>query len=465
MASAAHSDPLEYLATFAVGLTWETIPGAVRQRAQLALRDTIGTILGGAGTRAARLASRAAVAHGGRSPIIGSPGASSAPLAAFATAVSASALDFDDGHYLGGAIHPGSVIISALLSEAASQQDRNTGSRVGMAELLTAQVVGYEIALRAAHLLWPRHDAADYHCTGTAATLGAAAAVMKLRSGDTDEIARSIAIAWAHAPMATFQLPMVKESIGWSAASACFAADLAAVGFMDGHVTADADTLAILPPTPFHRDGAMEDPFVASLGSVFETANTYCKPYAACRYTHTAARALADLMVENALTGDDIVSIDVHTHRGALFLHDQRPATLEHGQYSFPFVLSAIVCEAAASHVEISEQALTDPRRLAQAAKVRVHHQADLDDLYPHHYAARVVVRTRNHGAIEATRIVAPGDNDDPMSADDQCAKFIALASSALTSEAIRLAPQLVATELADLQGVLALLTSVSGSG
>lgn len=451
-----HREPLEHLAAFAVGLTWDTMPQNVRRRAQLALLDTLGTILGGATTRAARTAARAAVAHGGHSPIIGSPGTSSTPFAAFATAVSASALDFDDGHYLGGAIHPGSVIISSLLT-AAAQPDQ--GGDVGMAELLAAQVVGYEISLRAAHLLWPRHDTADYHCTGTAATLGAAAAVTKLRGGDADEIARSIAIAWAHAPMATFQLPMVKESIGWSAASACFAADLAAAGFMAGRVTADADTVAILPPTPFHRDGAMDDPFVASLGTVFEALNTYSKPYAACRYTHTAAGALATTMAENALTGDDIISIDVHTHRSALFLHDQRPPTLEHGQYSFPFVLSAIVCEGAAGQVEISEEALADPQRLAEAAKVRVHHQPELDGLYPHHYAARVVVRTKDGDTIDVTRIVAYGDNDDPMSAEDLDAKFIALATPSLGGDASQLAQDLVGSELTDLHGVFALLT------
>ncbi len=455
MLTAAGGDPLERLGVFAAGLTWDVIPGDVRRRAQVALRDTIGTILGGAGTRAAQLAVQAASAHGGRSRIIGSAGTSSLPLAAFATAVSASALDFDDGHYLGGAIHPGSVIISSLLTAAA---DLEAGSGDGTAELLAAQVVGYEIALRAAHLLWPSHEGADYHCTGTAATLGAAAAVTKLRGGDVEEIGRSIAIAWAHAPMSTFQLPMVKESIGWSAATACFAAELAAVGFMGGRATADADIVAILPPTPFHRPGAMDDPFVASLGSVFETANTYCKPYAACRYTHTAARALRDMIVENALTGDDIVSIDVYTHRHALFLHDQRPLTLEHGQYSFPFVLSAIVCEGAAGHVEISDEALTDPQRLSQAAKVRVHHGPEFDALYPHHYATRVALRTRRGDTIEATRLLAPGDNDDPMSAEELSAKFIALASPALGNSAAQLARELEETELVDLHTMLTLL-------
>ena len=108
--------------------------------------------------------------------------------------------DFDDGHYCGGAIHPASVIVPSLIA-AVRALDPTT--KVSAQTFLTAQIAGYEIGLRAAHLLWPKHTLDDYHCTGTAATLGAAAAVAKLRGGNADAIARSIAIAWAlqHAVM------------------------------------------------------------------------------------------------------------------------------------------------------------------------------------------------------------------------------------------------------------------------
>ena len=251
--------PLDVIAEFAESLTWSAIPPPARERAQLALRDTIGTIIGGSTTTAGRVATAAAQHAGGGTPIVATSARSTAPLAAFATAVNASALDFDDGHYRGGAIHPASVVVSSLLV-ALNDCDAD------LTEFLTAQVVGYEIGLRAAHLLWPRHELDDYHCTGTAAALGAAAAVAKLRGADGDCIARAVAIAWAHAPMSTFQLPMVKESIGWSAATAMFAADLAAAGFMAMPHRVESAMDATFAPTPFHRPGAMDDPFVASLG-------------------------------------------------------------------------------------------------------------------------------------------------------------------------------------------------------
>lgn len=453
LANTDSGDPLDRLSRFAAELTWAVIPHAARERAQLALRDTVGTIFGGAATTAARIATQAAVMYPGATPILGATVFSAAPLAAFASAVSASALDFDDGHYLGGGIHPGSVIVSSLLTAASSL-------RVTTAEILTAQVAGYEIALRAAHLLWPGHDTDDYHCTGTAATLGAAAAVTKLRGGDAERISRSIAIAWAHAPMSTFQLPMVKESIGWSAASACFAADLAATGFMAPRVTGCSTIGQILPPTPFHRPGAMSDPFIASLGEVFECSNTYFKPYAACRYTHAAARALADLIATHALVPADLVAIEVHTHRGALFLDDQRPPTLEHGQYSFPFVLSAIVCDGAAGHEQINDAELANPVRLAEAAKITVHHDPQMDSLYPQHYAARIVLRTSDGRCINADRMLSPGDLDDPMSSDELAAKFVAMCTPHLGDATTELSYLLVAPDRVHEYDLVARLTS-----
>ncbi len=424
--------PLERLGDFGQQLAWDAIPPAAQRRAHLALRDTIGTIIGGSLTRSGQIASRAATAD--RS--------AGGPLFAFATAVKASALDFDDGHYLGGAIHPGSVIVSSLL--VVSQQ-----LHVTIRDILTAQVVGYEIALRAAHLLWPRHDLDDYHCTGTAATLGAAAAVAKLRGGDADAIARAIAIAWAHAPMSTFQLPMVKESIGWSACTALFAADLADNGFMAMSPAARPSAITkTFPPTPFDRTGAMDDPFVASLGSTFETANTYFKPYAACRYTHTAARSLAELLLDESLSADDLASIEVFTHRGASNLTDVVPASLDHAQYSFAFVLATIACTGAAGASQMAEESINDPDRLAFGTKVTVHHDPDLDAHYPERYPTRLVVTATSKRRLERVRLIAPGDLDDPMSDAELDEKFVSLAQSAFTESTPNVASDLLDANL-----------------
>jgi len=393
--------PLDLLGEWVAALRWNDVPAAVQHRARLTFRDTVGTMAGGARTVSGRVASRFAEAT------------PSDVHRTFAAAVHASALDFDDGHYRGGAIHPASVVVPALLV-ATGMNPTPTD------EVLAAQVTGYEVGLRAAHLLWPKHPLDDYHCTGTAGTIAAAVALAKLRGGDAGVVRRTIATAWAHAPMATFQLPMVKESIGWAAASGRAAADLAEAGFMRLTRPSTSPIDATFTPTPFDRAGAMHDPFVTSLGTVFESGNNYFKPYAACRYTHTAARTVHGW----AIGAGDVESIEVHTHRGAKDLSDRTPASLDHAQYSFPFVLATMLLTGALGAAEMSDDALDDPERLALAQRVSVHHDAALDAEYPAHYGTRTVLRTRDGSVMEETRLVAPGDPGDPMTDDELLAKY-----------------------------------------
>jgi 2-methylcitrate dehydratase PrpD len=414
--------PLTSIGRWAESLRFDDIPAAAQHRAWLALRDTVGCIAAGANTPAGRVATTVATASPGPVAVPGARGVkSTAVWAAFAGAVHASAYDFDDGHYLGGAIHPSSVIVPTLAVAAQLLGDVTNNS------FTTAQVVGYEVGLRAAHLLWPKHDLDDYHCTGTAAALGAAAAVTKLRGGDADAIARSIAIAWAHAPMSTFQMPMVKESIGWSAATSLGAADLAAAGFMTMPAGPPSPLDSTFPPTPFHRPGAMDDPFVASLGTVFETTNTYFKPYASCRYTHTALRSLQELMMTEEFTADDVEAIDVFTPRAAMHLTENAPRSLDHAQYSFPFVLASMLLTGSADASSINADAVTDPARLAVAERVQVYNDPALDPTYPQHYASRIRVRLRAGETHEVTRLAAPGDATDPMTEEALASKFRSL--------------------------------------
>lgn len=396
------TDVLTHMATWASELTWDDIPPQVRERAQDALRDTIATTVGGTGTTAARIALDFAATGVGDAPLSGRGRTTAPALAAFGNAVAASALDFDDGHYLAGAIHPGSVVVPAVLAVATPATT--------VRDAVVALVVGYEIGLRAAHLLWPKHDDDHYHATGCAGAIGAAAAAGKLLALDAEGIERAVKIGWVHAPMSTFGLPMVKESIGWGAMTGVGAAQLAAAGFMKtppGYTIPPNDVLA---PTPFHQRGAADDPFVAGIGQRWEVLGTYFKSFAACRYTHAAGAGLQRLMSEHGLTAADIRSIRVGTHRAATFLGEVEPRTIETAQYSFPFVLASIALWGAAGAAEISDEArLTDPERLRFAARIRLEHDADLDQYYPRRYPSRVEIETES-GTVSGVFLDAPGD-------------------------------------------------------
>jgi 2-methylcitrate dehydratase PrpD len=394
-------DILETITDWAADLTWDTIPDDVRVRAMHALSDTVATMAGGAPTQAAQIALAFAQSAAGAAPLVARGTGAIPAQAAFGNGVAASALDFDDGHYLAGAIHPGSVIVPAVLAVA--------GPSTTVRDAIVAQVVGYEIGLRAAHLLWPKHDEDHYHATGCAGAIGAAAAAAKLLGLDADGIARAIKISWVHAPMSTFGTPMVKESIGWGAMTGVAAAELAGAGFMktpEGYRIGSND---VLPPTPFHAKGAGEDPFITSIGETYEVLNTYFKSFGACRYTHAAGAGFVELIEKNQIDVADITAIRVGTHHAATFLDELAPRTIETAQYSFPIVMGALALWGAAGADEMDESRLDDPERLAFASKVRLEHDADLDQYYPARYPSRVDVETPA-GTFSDVFLDAPGD-------------------------------------------------------
>lgn len=409
---------LDTIGEFVRRLDLTSIPDVARVQARRALRDTIGTMASGTATTAAQIAASVARRDSGTTPVAAG-GTASSSMAAFANGVAASALDFDDGHYRGGAIHPASGIVATLLS--LSTPDTTID------EMVVAHVAGVEVGIRAAHLLWPRHADDDYHCTGTAGAIGAAAAGAKLCGLDADGISRAIAIAWAHAPMAAFQWPMLKESIGWSAATATTAVHLSAAGFMGMPAARRNVAPDVFPPTPFDRGDAMADPFVATWGRVWETANTYFKPFAACRYTHAAAGGLQTFLRDEQLVAGDIESIAVGTHRSAVFLDDPTPPTLDHAQYSFQFVLAAIAVFGAAGASEMSESNLENDDVLAVARRITVAHAPELDELYPAHYPASLAITTRAGRRTDLVCEIAPGDAEAPMTAGQLHAKFVEL--------------------------------------
>ncbi|WP_183407791.1 MmgE/PrpD family protein [Nocardioides marmoriginsengisoli] len=442
------ADILDTITTWAAGLSYEDLPAEVRERAAFALSDTIATMVGGAPTESAAIALDYAAVAAGPAPLV-TRGTSTTPAsAAFANGVAASALDFDDGHYLAGAIHPGSVVVPGMLAVA-------DGSTT-VAQALVAQVVGYEIGLRAAALLWPKHDGDHYHATGCAGAIGSAAAAAKLLGLDADGIARAIKIAWVHAPMSTFNTPMVKESIGWGASTGVAAAELARAGWMKVPAGYAIPSNEVLPPSPFHQPGAAEDPFVTSIGTTYEVMNTYFKSFGACRYTHAAGAGFAELLAEHGLKADDIASVRVGTHQAATFLDEVAPQTIETAQYSFPLVLGALALWGEVGAPEMAASSLDDPERLAFAAKVRLEHDADLDQHYPARYPSRVEVTTTDGRSVSGVYLDAPGDPGSSFGPDEMKAKWIRLLTPALGESG-------TASVLAGIADPTASLTSVLG--
>ncbi|WP_285018919.1 MmgE/PrpD family protein [Novosphingobium sp. fls2-241-R2A-195] len=393
----------EAAASFAASVRWSALPLPVRDRAESALKDTLGCLLAGTRSEAFAAARRAMVLDLG-----GSEG-SSAAMCAFAWAIAASAFDHDDGHYEGGGIHPGSTVLPALLAASRGSESRE--------DLLAALVVGYEIAIRAGYLLMPQLSGGSYRCTGAASVLGAAAAVARYRGGSADTIARAIRIAAAHGPFASLQLPMVKEAVGQAASSAVTAALLAEAGFGGGGEPFLGITPSPFDTPPFDTPQAA-DTFASGLGESWHILNIYAKPWPCCRAIHGALAAVEAILAQEGWSGDHVERIEVEVMPGLAALDFLPPASADHAQFSFPFAIGCLLAKGAVLPEHFLPHGRGDAAILAAGRTVTLVESSDLSPLAPNRsYPAAVTI----HAAGTARRLRvddAPGSLRAPFPLD-----------------------------------------------
>ncbi|MDO5604300.1 MAG: MmgE/PrpD family protein [Paracoccus sp. (in: a-proteobacteria)] len=396
-------DTLDHLAGFARNLRFDDLPDAVVRAAGRSVLDCTTAALAGSGGTGAAAARGAAMAAFGQDQAasLWFTGRKAPVLAAvLGNCTAASILDLDDGHR--AAIgHPGAAIIPACLAIAEEQ-----GS--SWQDLITAIVLGYEIAVRVA----AARDAArlDTMSTGRWASYGVAAATARLRGLDHAAMVQAMAIAGVHAPnqsAAGYSKIMgnhVKEGIPWSALTGSMAVSLAQAG-----LTGPTD---ILDHADYFDAGAV----LRDLGQSFEIEGTYFKPYSCCRWAHAAIDGLHEVLTAQQIGWQAVEAVEVHTFERALRLSNEAdPDTLEGAQYSVPFVLGVAATEGVGALLPLTGASLQRAPAVSFARRVALMVDPDIDRAFPARTGARIVIRT---AAAEHSRIIRHplGDPANPMS-------------------------------------------------
>ena len=168
----------------------QDIPAEAREAARRALLDTVGVALAGSGEECVRILrdvlTPADPVNGGAT-LLGSGLRCTEFDAAQLNATAAHALDFDDTH---AAIrgHPSATIVPAALAAA-----ELVGA--GGAELITAYVLGLEVAARVGDSFGPSHALQGFHSTATLGVLGAAVASARLLRLDPPQVTAALGVA------------------------------------------------------------------------------------------------------------------------------------------------------------------------------------------------------------------------------------------------------------------------------
>jgi 2-methylcitrate dehydratase PrpD len=408
--------PTGALARFASGLALRDVPPSVVRAVKRLLLDHLGCAAGGSRTPLARAAAAVAAADGGSgATVIGTRQRAAPGPAAFANAMAANALDYDD---TGATGHPGATLIPAALALAEAE------GRSG-AELLEAIVAGYEVGARILAGVQPSWERrVEVYGSGTVQTFGAVAAAARLLRLDPEATLSAFGLAGAFAPLpheAKFgwdeaRLSWIKDNVAWPAEGGLRAARLAARGFPATRTILDGERgLWRMMGSDRCDAGRM----VRGLGTEWDVLSLSLKPYPCCRWIHSTLDAVGELVARHAVRPGDVRRVTVRSIEAfARWFHGRRPATMVDAQFSVPHAVAMVLLDRPrAGWWEPANR--TDPAVLdlmdrvgletdpaAQATWVTVRHSARIP--------ATVVIETSG-GTVAAARPHARGGADEPL--------------------------------------------------
>jgi 2-methylcitrate dehydratase PrpD len=410
------------LATFVVQSRFDAIASSIRHEAKRSLVNWTGCALGGAHHEAISTALKALAPFAGpqQAQIIGRRERLDCLNAALVNGMSAHVLDFDDTH-LRTLLHPSVPVASSLLALA----ERRGFSG---ADFLHALILGVEVECRVANAIYAAHNVSGY-ITGTAGTLGAAAAAGRVLGLDVQQMAWSFGIAATQsAGLREMAGTMCKSFVhGRAAQNGMLAALLASRNFTSSPRVLEAPRglIEVLAP------GSDHEAVIAGLGEHYEIAlNTY-KPHACGVVCHPVIDACIELRRRHGLAAEQIGNVALRVHPLALKLTGIRsPRTGLESKWSIYHSAAVALCDGVAGETQYADARVQD----RAVSRVRERVSAEADDAIRDD-EAYVIITLADGRRLEAHVAHALGSVDHPMSDRQLDEKFHALGRGALNRE------------------------------
>jgi 2-methylcitrate dehydratase PrpD len=425
---------LNSFSDLAESISDDRINPAVRRRALYHMLDAVGIAMASAkmdfGHRA--LAGVRTFSDRGSVPVLGTREWLPPRDAALVNGVLAHGLDFDDTH-LEAVVHPTVGVLPAVLS---------TAVHVGATgrEMVTAYLLGVEIACRLGMVAHGAFHRIGFHPTGICNVFGAAVAAGRLLGLTKGELAQAQGIALSQASGA---LEFLEDGAwtkrmhpGWAASAGMTAAGLAKAGYVgatDPYTGRYGLFRAYLggQEADLHWSRATE-----GLGEDWQLLATAIKPFPACHFTHGCIDAALDLAGKlhgnvdridrvTALVPEEVIAVVCEPED-----NKRRPKSAYDAQFSIPFLVAASLLRGRMSLAELTPDALSDPAILDLAA--RVDYQADPNSRFPSYYSGEVTAMLTGGEELSARRDKNRGAPDQPLTNEEIAEKFALNAATAV---------------------------------
>jgi 2-methylcitrate dehydratase PrpD len=406
----AFDSPTLALAEFAVDRGHNRLDSAVDHAVRRAILDSIGVTA--AGTRHPASGKVIEMIEGlgtlGPSRIAGSGHRTDPVNAALANGVSAHVFDWDD------TILPTRAHLSAALLPPLMAAGEMRGWT--LAEIVPAFAVGFEIAARINHSIYPSVHSRGWQGTGIAGGIGTAAALGRMLRLSPEQIVHAMGIAATNASglIATFGSMAKPLNIGRAGASGLQSALLAALGYTSHpDILGEGKFLELFDDAPRH--GMLVD----GLGERWSILDNGYKPYPCGFVAHATIDAVRDLRAQ-AGEGAELARLRLRVSPESMQLMNKTdPRNELEAKFSLIYDAAVAWVEGNVSPTAFEDAAVADPRYRSIMALSEITVE---DDIAQHEAFASAELT--GGGSIEVHVDHARGTTERPMSDSDLRQKF-----------------------------------------
>lgn len=357
------------LATWALDLEWNALPGEVVHAAKRHMLDGVGLAIAARRWRVGQAALEVSEQYNHPDGVrtLGDNARLLPGAAALVDGVLIHALDFDDTH-AGGLVHATAVTLPAALAMA---------QRVGACgeEAAISVVVGLEAVCRIASASPYGFQERGVHATSVCGTVSSSLVASRLLGSDIDTSVNAMGIAGSLSSGLLEFLDSGSDTKtlhpGFASMNGLLAADMAAAGG-NGPATVLEGRRGILA-TMSARKGDHES-IVADLGNRWECTRISIKPIPACQLLHVSVDAAQGAPG----AWQDIVQVEVEVHPDSAGVvcepreSKNHPKTPYDAKFSLPWSVAAQLVDGQVSLDTYSESGIARPEVCQLAEKVKV---------------------------------------------------------------------------------------------
>jgi 2-methylcitrate dehydratase PrpD len=424
----------DHVLSFATG----ELPPATTTRTKLLVLDTLGAAIAAVEVDGV-VQLRDVVRRAGGTPeagIIATGERTSATQAALVNATMARALEIDDVHEP-GLTHATATMVPVALA-IASRRPELTGI-----EFVTAVALGIDAGCRLSMApitelggsgYAPRSMSRTYQTGVLAGSLVAARVAGVDREVMLDALGNAYSQCFGNLQGLAEGALTVRVGQGVAAQLAVQAFDFAAAGIGGGRHPLQGKYGWF---QAFWGGRYDTGPLFASLGERFEVDAVSIKPYACCKYAHTAIAAALEIRGHHTFELSDVERVRVHVYSADCWDLLCEPLTLKAdavalagpngwalAQFSFPYTVACALARGGLTTADLTDEARAHPavaELLGKVEMVMVDTTRELAELpEPGHVEVELI----SGEVLEATVRRAVGHPERPMSVDDQIEKF-----------------------------------------